>query len=295
MQNAPSSRNALVRLNVGGTLYTTNVQTLVMRGGMLARLFNGEQDNGAHDDDGRIFIDRDGAAFAVVLTYLRTGVALVPCTVSVSAACCELKYFFPGECVYPATPGMLQYGRSIVGQKMRERCARLRINLAHSMTYEQKFATLSGFYMSKHDVLPMLASEFDCFMFCVNVNTKRPCVGQVTWGATSFSLRVEHGNYCSEQDEHFQSNTACYEDIHTYYDALHKYLPFTISDVQLCIAMWMEASAVSVVCHSHEKCDSCLSVDISFKRCPSYMQPEVAAAVETTTCHEQKRNKKTVS
>ena len=89
----------LIELNVGGQVYTTTFGTLQREGtSKLARLVqnNGESNSSnsatgseqgpsgkegnnedlpvSHDRNGRIFIDRDGDLFRLVLDYLRNGV-----------------------------------------------------------------------------------------------------------------------------------------------------------------------------------------------------------------------------
>ncbi len=62
-----------IKLNVGGTPYTTTLTTLrTDPSSMLAAMFSGrfplEQ-----DEDGSYFIDRDGKVFGLILNWLRTG------------------------------------------------------------------------------------------------------------------------------------------------------------------------------------------------------------------------------
>ncbi len=68
----------MVSLNVGGTRYTTSVDTLVKdRHSRLAMLF--QQLNGRHvkrQSDGVVFLDADSRAFELVLAWLRHGIDL---------------------------------------------------------------------------------------------------------------------------------------------------------------------------------------------------------------------------
>ena len=73
---AKSAPPPLVRLNVGGHFYTTTRTTLSAMGGFLAALVGGEF-GATLDDQGRMFIDRDGQTFGAVLDFLRTGVLFV--------------------------------------------------------------------------------------------------------------------------------------------------------------------------------------------------------------------------
>lgn len=80
---------SIVRLNVGGTRYTTSLSTLLsIKGSMLERMFSNllqaDDDDETNnyesnvfglekDQDGYYFIDRDGPSFRYILLYLRDG------------------------------------------------------------------------------------------------------------------------------------------------------------------------------------------------------------------------------
>lgn len=67
-----------IHLNVGGSLYSTCVETISSQpDSMLARMFLGQLDS-AKDDNGAYFIDRNGTLFRYVLNYLRTGTLELP-------------------------------------------------------------------------------------------------------------------------------------------------------------------------------------------------------------------------
>jgi hypothetical protein len=62
-----------VKLDVGGVHFTTSLTTLMTEPeSMLAAMFSGRHEL-EKDDDGRVFIDRDGELFKYVLQYLREG------------------------------------------------------------------------------------------------------------------------------------------------------------------------------------------------------------------------------
>jgi hypothetical protein len=64
--------NSVVDLNVGGTRYTTKMDTLRnAEGSMLAAMFKAASPSLDKDSKGAYFIDRDGAAFRHILNYLR--------------------------------------------------------------------------------------------------------------------------------------------------------------------------------------------------------------------------------
>ncbi|EFA86800.1 hypothetical protein PPL_00605 [Heterostelium album PN500] len=64
--------NNIVKLNVGGSKYTTTKDSLNSQSTFFRALLNGDCGN-ATDSDGHYFIDRDGDLFGDILSYLRTG------------------------------------------------------------------------------------------------------------------------------------------------------------------------------------------------------------------------------
>lgn len=68
---------ALIKLNVGGRTFTTSKTTLTRYDdSLLGRMFSGRHDL-ANDEEGRVFIDRNGELFEHVLDFLREGTAWV--------------------------------------------------------------------------------------------------------------------------------------------------------------------------------------------------------------------------
>ena len=84
MADSPDRQGSddLVRLNVGGTWYTTTMATLESQPSPIFSNLLQEPDKGAlkmdDADSGYYFIDRDGAIFRHVLNFLRTGAVNVP-------------------------------------------------------------------------------------------------------------------------------------------------------------------------------------------------------------------------
>ena len=76
---AASARNEsakIVKLNVGGTKFTTLLSTLrAVPGSVLDRMFDEEAKYGKpiRDEDGSVFLDTDPEAFPVILNFLRFG------------------------------------------------------------------------------------------------------------------------------------------------------------------------------------------------------------------------------
>tara|TARA_B100000795_G_scaffold71282_1_gene50162 strand:- start:1467 stop:2420 length:954 start_codon:yes stop_codon:yes gene_type:complete len=77
MEHAAGQLKEVVKLNIGGTLFRTSRATLTATPSMLATMFSGRHAVPT-DDDGSVFIDRDGRHFHHVLNYLRTGSAVLP-------------------------------------------------------------------------------------------------------------------------------------------------------------------------------------------------------------------------
>lgn len=79
-----TSGEQIIHLNVGGSLFTTNRQTLLRhKDSVIARILS----EGPTDElensftilaDGSLFIDRDGFLFAYILEYLRLGKLILP-------------------------------------------------------------------------------------------------------------------------------------------------------------------------------------------------------------------------
>lgn len=68
----------LVHLNVGGLSFTTTKNTLSRYpNSMLGAMFNGSMPTSV-DEEGRYFIDRDGALFGIILNFLRSSVLALP-------------------------------------------------------------------------------------------------------------------------------------------------------------------------------------------------------------------------
>ena len=87
--------NEVVILNVGGSLYQMNRQTIAASPpGLLQRMFGDEWSSAVRDAAGNVFICRDGAPFKAIVTYIRTGQALVPHGVDLNQVNVELDYFF---------------------------------------------------------------------------------------------------------------------------------------------------------------------------------------------------------
>lgn len=67
-----------VKLNVGGQLFSTSLQTLKKDPGSMLHAMFSERFDTKPAEDGTYFIDRDGTHFRYILNYLRTGRLLVP-------------------------------------------------------------------------------------------------------------------------------------------------------------------------------------------------------------------------
>ena len=73
-----TNRCKRIKLNVGGKVFTTTIETLNKDpGSMLASMFSGRFEMNP-DEDGCYFIDRDSKHFRRILNYLRTGQVVLP-------------------------------------------------------------------------------------------------------------------------------------------------------------------------------------------------------------------------
>lgn len=92
-----TSGDSKVRLDVGGSIYTTSTQTLRRHpNSLLALMFSGRREL-QREPDGSYFIDRDGDHFRFVLSFLRDG-SLDPETLpkdrtSLRQLACEARYY----------------------------------------------------------------------------------------------------------------------------------------------------------------------------------------------------------
>jgi len=92
-----TSGDSKVRLDVGGSIYTTSTQTLRRYpDSLLSLMFSGRHEL-RREPDGSYFIDRDGAHFRYVLNFLRDG-SLDPQTLpndrsSIHQIICEARYY----------------------------------------------------------------------------------------------------------------------------------------------------------------------------------------------------------
>jgi len=109
--------NATVTINVGGSLFIFNRQTLAMApDGLLLHVFgpDSERFGGATavDGAGNPYFEWDGADFAVVATFLRTGTALLRPADDMLRAKRALDYFFTIPPI-PTTPAMVKFSTTL--------------------------------------------------------------------------------------------------------------------------------------------------------------------------------------
>lgn len=83
-----------VKLNVGGVEYMTSVETLTGGSVFFQSLFSGRLET-TRDEEGRIFIDRNGHIFQYVLEFLRTGGVYFDTSdaTMVTRVACEAEFF----------------------------------------------------------------------------------------------------------------------------------------------------------------------------------------------------------
>lgn len=96
IRGAPSK---YVKLNVGGTLFYTTIDTLTKQDNMLRAMFSGRMEV-LTDSEGWILIDRSGKHFGTILNFLRDGKAILPHSrQDLEELHAEAKYYLVSELV----------------------------------------------------------------------------------------------------------------------------------------------------------------------------------------------------
>jgi|EP00908_Phaeocystis_cordata_P017793 hypothetical protein len=98
-----------VRLNVGGTIFETSVTTLTGASSFFASMFS-RWDDSLHSDC--VFIDRDADTFRILLSYMRTGIAVLP---SLDHDLCARVIL---DAQYLAVDGLLQSIKAVAWRNM---------------------------------------------------------------------------------------------------------------------------------------------------------------------------------
>ncbi|KAL3094471.1 hypothetical protein niasHS_004851 [Heterodera schachtii] len=94
-----ASHGQYVKLNVGGSLFLTTVDTLTKYDSMLKAMFSGRMEV-RRDTDGYVLIDRCGKHFGLILNFLREGTLPLPdCRTEVLEILIEAKYYLMQELV----------------------------------------------------------------------------------------------------------------------------------------------------------------------------------------------------
>uniref|UniRef100_A0A8B9ZXB8 BTB domain-containing protein n=1 Tax=Anas zonorhyncha TaxID=75864 RepID=A0A8B9ZXB8_9AVES len=109
---SPSSK--YVKLNIGGALYYTTMQTLTKQDTMLKAMFSGRMEV-LTDSEGWILIDRCGKHFGTILNYLRDGAVPLPeSRREIEELLAEAKYYLVqglvDECQAALQPNVAQAG-----------------------------------------------------------------------------------------------------------------------------------------------------------------------------------------
>nr|AIZ67980.1 Kctd4 [Scyliorhinus canicula] len=78
LQKGKNCKTAVITINVGGHLYTTQRRTLTKYADSLPEALVNGKIQSTVDADGNCFIDRDGSLFRHVLNFLRNGELLLP-------------------------------------------------------------------------------------------------------------------------------------------------------------------------------------------------------------------------
>uniref|UniRef100_UPI00358E70B0 BTB/POZ domain-containing adapter for CUL3-mediated RhoA degradation protein 3-like n=1 Tax=Myxine glutinosa TaxID=7769 RepID=UPI00358E70B0 len=131
---SPSSK--YVKLNVGGALFYTTMQTLTKQDTMLKAMFSGRMEV-LTDSEGWILIDRSGKYFGTVLNYLRDGAVPMPeCRTEIEELQTEAKYYL--------VQGLVDQCQAALQQKRDAVDPICRVPVITSLKEEQKLITTSN-------------------------------------------------------------------------------------------------------------------------------------------------------
>jgi hypothetical protein len=116
--------NGIIKLNIGGCKYETTKETLCCKGENYFSALLGGRIPTTHDENGYIFIDRDGQYFQPLLEWLRTGDLSIPPGMSVNSVLREADYY----CLPLKPNNMTCFDREKSLQRERERAKILQNN-----------------------------------------------------------------------------------------------------------------------------------------------------------------------
>ncbi len=114
----------IVKLNIGGIRYWTTKTTLLSKGNpdrpsFFTAIFSGNYAD-TRDDDGFIFIDRNGKLFEPILDYLRTGQWMVPVMFDEKQLLAEARYYGIEPDVYTTFTDEYLFQRIDENQRLQE-------------------------------------------------------------------------------------------------------------------------------------------------------------------------------
>jgi hypothetical protein len=141
--------NDRVKLNVGGVRYETTTTTLLKYPETLLGVMFQPQNKRLLkiDNNGEVFIDRDGGIFSVILNFYRNGNIIIPPTMSQQMVEQELEFFqIPSPFKQPLRTGETLYEKL---RAVKERFAR-----EHRAKFEGTYVPIWDNFLSK--VAPML-------------------------------------------------------------------------------------------------------------------------------------------
>ena len=159
-----------VKLNVGGSKFETTLSTLTRHpDSMLAVMFSGRHEV-PQDDDGYVFIDRDGTHFRIILNFLRTGALDVPTSQKAASELTrELQYYQLDTCVEAgassttaSTPGSFELVETVSPAGLffpanpgdeHARSVQARLQANPSLKVVNSFATEMGKYLYVYTAL----------------------------------------------------------------------------------------------------------------------------------------------
>jgi hypothetical protein len=142
---------SLITINIGGTLYTTDVNILTQSPYFQA-VFSGYENE--YDDDGNVFIDRDGINFKYILEYLEYG------------------YTKEKSHIYDDHLKLLQivYNNQILLNKLERECNHYLIDIIVSrpetFSVEQFGIDQNGYYLDTGYIVTTFGTLHDAIVYC---------------------------------------------------------------------------------------------------------------------------------
>ncbi|RUS76767.1 hypothetical protein EGW08_015474 [Elysia chlorotica] len=150
--------SSVITLNVGGTLYTTTRSTLLKYPDSMLGSLASHDCPSTQDENGHLFIDRDGAAFKYILNFLRSSQLCLPSDFT------DIDLLAAEADFYQVTP-LIDAIREYQEQELKSRKKHLyyieivEIRTGHSATMPSCNSRVKVFMVGRKDILKTLPNE----------------------------------------------------------------------------------------------------------------------------------------